>query len=170
LTVHCRTRKVGHTGDADWSWIPRIKEVVSFPIILNGNVLTAQDVKRAFDETGADGVMIARGAIGNPWIFKEAKELISTGNITSVIDEELRIKTCLRHLYLAIEVKGEKRAILEHRKYYSGYLKGLYNASKTRNELMKYVEYSGVEDVLLKYLEELKTKLQPESENLVEQK
>jgi tRNA-dihydrouridine synthase B len=156
LTIHCRTRKAGHTGEADWSWIPRIKEVVSFPVILNGNVMTAHDVKRAFDETGADGVMIARGAIGNPWIFKEAKELISTGNITSVIDEELRIKTCLRHLYLAIDVKGEKRAILEHRKYYSGYLKGLYNASKTRNELMKYVEYSGVEDVLLNYLESLR--------------
>jgi tRNA-dihydrouridine synthase B len=156
LTIHCRTRKAGHSGEADWSWIPRIKEVVSFPVILNGNVMTAHDVKRAFDETGADGVMIARGAIGNPWIFKEAKELISTGNITSVIDEELRIKTCLRHLYLAIDVKGEKRAILEHRKYYSGYLKGLYNASKTRNELMKYVEYSGVEDVLLNYLESLR--------------
>lgn len=170
LTVHCRTRKAGHTGEADWSWIPRIKEVVSFPVILNGNVMTAHDVKRAFDETGADGVMIARGAIGNPWIFKEAKELISTGNITSVIDEELRINTCLRHLYLAIDVKGEKRAILEHRKYYSGYLKGLYNASKTRNELMKYVEYSGVEDILLKYLDELKSKPIPETENLIAQR
>lgn len=156
LTVHCRTRKAGHSGEADWSWIPRIKEVVSLPVILNGNVMTAQDVKKAFDETGADGVMIARGAIGNPWIFKEAKELISAGNITSVIDEELRIKTCLRHLFLAIDVKGEKRAVLEHRKYYSGYLKGLYNASKTRNELMKYTKYVGVEDVLLKYLSELK--------------
>ncbi len=156
LTVHCRTRKAGHSGEADWSWIPRIKEVVSLPVILNGNVLTAQDVKRAFDETGADGIMIARGAIGNPWIFKEAKELLSTGNITTVIDEELKIKTCLRHLYLAIGVKGEKRAILEHRKYYSGYLKGLYNASKVRNELMKYTEFSGVEDVLLKFHSELK--------------
>jgi len=156
LTVHCRTRKAGHTGEADWSWIPRIKQVVSLPVILNGNVMTAHDVKKAFDETGADGIMIARGAIGNPWIFKEAKELISTGNITSIIDEELRIKTCLRHLYLAIEVKGEKRAILEHRKYYSGYLKGLYNASKVRNELMKYVEYTGVEEVLIKYLSDLK--------------
>ena len=107
LTVHCRTRKAGHSGEADWSWIPRIKEVVSFPVILNGNVLTAQDVKRAFDETGADGIMIARGAIGSPWIFKEAKELLSTGNISTIIDEELRIKTCLRHLELAIKVKGE---------------------------------------------------------------
>lgn len=156
LTVHCRTRKAGHSGEADWSWIPRIKEVVSLPVILNGNVLTAHDVKKAFDETGADGIMIARGAIGNPWIFKEAKELLSTGTISTVVDEEMRIKTCLRHLELAIKVKGERRAVIEHRKFYSGYLKGLYNASKVRNELMKYFEFGAVEEVLLKYLSELK--------------
>jgi tRNA-dihydrouridine synthase B len=156
LTVHCRTRKAGHTGEADWSWIPRIKEVVSLPVILNGNVLTAQDVKRAFDESSADGIMIARGAIGNPWIFKEAKELLSTGSISTVIDEDLRIKTCLRHLELAIKIKGERRAVLEHRKFYSGYLKRLYNASKTRNELMKYIEYNQVEELLLNYLESLR--------------
>lgn len=156
LTVHCRTRKAGHKGEADWSWIPQIKEVVNIPVILNGNVLTAYDVKKAFDETGADGIMVARGAIGNPWIFKEAKELLSTGNISTVIDEEVRIKTCLRHLELAIKVKGERRAVIEHRKFYSGYLKGLYNASKIRNELMQYVENAPVEDLLLKYLSVLK--------------
>jgi len=156
LTVHCRTRKSGHTGEADWSWLPKIKEVVNIPVILNGNVLSAHDVKRAFDETGADGIMIARGAIGNPWIFKEANELLSTGNITTVIDEELRIKTCLRHLELAIKIKGERRTVIEHRKFYSGYLKGLYNASKVRNELMKYVDYASVEELLMKYLESFK--------------
>ena len=156
LTVHCRTRKAGHTGEADWSWIPQIKDVVNIPVILNGNVLSAYDVKKAFDETGADGIMIARGAIGNPWIFKEAKELLSTGNITTVIDEEMRIKTCLRHLELAIKIKGERRAVIEHRKFYSGYFKGLYNASKIRNELMKYIVFAGVEEVLLNYLITLK--------------
>ena len=156
LTIHCRTRKAGHSGEADWSWIPRIKEVVSLPVILNGNIFSARDVKKAFDETGADGVMIARGAIGYPWIFKEAKELLSTGIVSTVIDEELRIKTCLRHLELAIKVKGKRRAVIEHRKFYSGYLKGLYNASKTRNDLMKFIDYAGVEDLLLKYLSELK--------------
>ena len=156
LTVHCRTRKAGHTGEADWSWIPQIKELVKIPVILNGNVLTAHDVKKAFDETGADGIMVARGAIGNPWIFKEAKELLSTGNISTVIDEEMRIKTCLRHLELAVKIKGERRAVIEHRKFYSGYLKGLYNASKVRNELMQYVDYTAVEDILMKYLSLLK--------------
>ncbi len=156
ITVHCRTRKMGHTGEVDWSWIPKIKEIVSIPVILNGGVLSAYDVKKAFDETGADGVMIARGAIGNPWIFLEAKEIMQTGNIQTVIDEEIKIKSSLRHLKLAINVKGERRAVLEHRKFYTGYLKGLYNASKIRAELMKYTEYSGVEETLMKYLEFLR--------------
>ncbi len=156
ITIHCRTRKAGHSGEADWSWIPKIKDVVKIPIALNGGVMTAHDVKRAFDETGADAVMIARGAIGNPWIFDEAKELMSKGFISGRVDEEKRIKTCLRHLFLAIKVKGEKRSVLEHRKFYSGYLKGMYNASKTRQAMMTFVEYAPIEDYLLSYLEELK--------------
>ena len=155
LTIHCRTRVMGHKGEADWSWIPRIKEVVNIPVILNGNVLTAYDVKKAFDETGADGVMIARGAIGNPWIFTEAKELMQTGAISTIIEENLMIKTALRHLKLATDVKGEGRAVLEHRKFYSGYLKGLPNASKTRAELMKVTEYVQVEEILNNYLDYL---------------
>lgn len=155
LTVHCRTRAQGHSGIADWSWIPRIKEVVSIPIALNGSVFTAEDVKKAFEETNADAIMIARGAIGNPWIFKETKELLSKGIVETVIDEELRIKTTLRHLKLAVEVKGEKRAVLEHRKFYTGYLKGLHNANHVRKELMSICEYIPVEELLLKYLQEL---------------
>ncbi len=122
---------------------------------LNGNVLTAEDVKRAFDETNADAVMIARGAIGNPWIFKEAKELLETGNVLSTIDETTKIKTCLRHLQIATEIKGERRAVIEHRKFYSGYLKALPNVSQIRKSLMAEIEYNAVEDILLKYLDEL---------------
>jgi tRNA-dihydrouridine synthase B len=155
LTVHCRTRVMGHKGDPDWSWIARVKEAVGIPVVLNGNVLTAQDVQKAFDETGADGVMIARGAIGNPWIFKEIKELLNNGYISAAIDEEFKIKTCLQHLKVAIRTKGERRAVLEHRKFYTGYLKALYNASLIRQALMKVYDYSAVEEILLKYLEEL---------------
>jgi len=100
--------------------------------------------------------MIARGAIGNPWIFKEAKELLKTGSIKTEIDEEIKITSALRHLKLAIEIKGERRAVLEHRKYYSGYLKGMYKASKQRNTLMQYLTYPEVEESLLAYLEKLK--------------
>ena len=156
LTVHGRTRQMGHKGDADWSWIAKVKEAVSIPVVLNGGVFDAMDVKQAFNETNADGVMIARGAIGNPWIFLEAKEVMSKGYIHTKIDDEMKIKTCLRHLELAINVKGERRAVIEHKKFYSGYLKGMHHASKIRNELMQYVEFNYVKEVLFRYLEELK--------------
>ena len=156
LTVHCRTRVMGHKGNADWSWIPKVKEAVSMPIALNGNVLDASDVKQAFNETGADAVMIARGAIGNPWIFLEAKEILTKGYISSNIDDEMKIKTCLRHLDLAIGIKGERRAVIEHRKFYSGYLKGMHHASKIRNEMMQLTDYNSVKDSLLRYLDEIK--------------
>jgi tRNA-dihydrouridine synthase B len=156
LTVHGRTRQMGHKGDADWSWITKVKEAVSIPVVLNGGVFDATDVKQAFKETNADGVMIARGAIGNPWIFLEAKEIMSKGYIQTKIDDEMKIKTCLRHLDLAIGVKGERRAVIEHRKFYSGYLKGMHHASKIRNELMQHTELNPVKDILLKYLEELR--------------
>ena len=133
----------------------KIKEVVNIPVILNGNVLSAYDVKRAFEETGADGVMIARGAIGNPWIFKEAKELLTTGSISTTINEETKIDTCLQHLRLAIKIKGERRAVIEHRKFYSGYLKALPNVSSIRHSLMQEIEYNYVEKILLNYLDEL---------------
>ncbi|WP_337865963.1 tRNA dihydrouridine synthase DusB [Ignavibacterium sp.] len=157
LTVHCRTRKMGHRGESDWSWIPRIKESVSIPVVLNGGVFTAEDAKRAFDETNADAVMIARGAIGNPWIFLEAKELLTNGKISTIIDDELKINSCLKHLRLAIEIKGERRAVIEHRKFYSDYLKGMHHASKIRIELMQYYNYDSVEKCLLGYLEKLKS-------------
>ena len=155
ITIHCRTRSMGNRGDVDWSWIPKVKSIINIPVVLNGNVLTAQDVKKAFDETGADAVMIARGAIGNPWIFRETKELLLSGSILSHSDVQERIKICLEHLYLSIKLKGERRAVIEHRKFYSGYLKGLHNASKIRAELMLKNELSSIEDILSKYLEEL---------------
>ena len=155
LTVHCRTRSMGHKGEADWSWINKVKEAVSIPIVLNGNVMDASDVVNAFNQTNADGVMIARGAIGNPWIFLEAKEMINNGYIKTRIDDEMKIKTCLKHLELAIEIKGEKRAVLEHRKFYSGYLKGMHHASKIRNELMQQSDFQSVQDKLFRYLDEI---------------
>lgn len=167
LTVHCRTRKQGHSGEADWSWIPRIKNVVNIPVVLNGGIFTAEDVKQAFDETGADAVMIARGAINHPWIFKEAKELLFDGNISTVITPELRITTALKHLKYELEIKEVRRAVIPFRKFYSGYLKGLYGASKIRQELYKYEEYEPIEEILLNYLDKLKKYEETSKENLV---
>ena len=156
LTIHCRTSKQGHSGEADWSFIPNIKKVVKIPVVVNGGVFTAEDAKRAFEETGADGVMIARGAIQHPWIFREAKHLIDTGAQLDEISPRERIETALKHLKYEIEYKDEERqAVIPFRKYYTGYLKGLYYSSQIRQQLMAFLEYAQIEDLLLNYLEDL---------------
>ncbi|MEJ5350407.1 MAG: tRNA dihydrouridine synthase DusB [Melioribacteraceae bacterium] len=156
ITVHCRTRSQGHNGEADWSWIPKVKEVVKIPVFLNGGVFTAYDVKKAFETTNADGVMIARGAIEKPWIFREAKELLEYGEIKLIDSPEFRFQTALRHLKYSLEIKEPRAAIIPFRKFWSGYLKGLRNSSKIKQELMKLTEYAPIEDLLMNYLEELK--------------
>jgi tRNA-dihydrouridine synthase B len=155
IAIHCRTREEGHSGEADWSWIAKVKQVVSIPVILNGDVKTAQDVKRAFDETGCDGVMIGRAAIGNPFIFREAKEFLKTGKIPPPPSVRERIDVCLRHLKLNIMHKGERLGIIEFRKFYSGYLKNLPNASKVRSQVVVSESFQEIEQKLQEYREYL---------------
>ncbi len=136
LTIHCRTRSQGHNGEADWSWIPRIKEVVSIPVFLNGDVKTPEDAERAFQETGCDGVMIARGAITNPFIFQQIKQLRATGSYAQPTIED-RIELCVRHLLHSCEVRGEQRGVFAFRKHYAGYLRELHGGARVRSELMQ---------------------------------
>ncbi len=153
LTIHCRTREEAHKTTADWSWIPKVKEKVSIPVILNGDVKTPEDVRRAFDETSCDGVMIGRAAIGNPFIFKQAKEYLATGIIPPEPTLKERIETCLRHLKLNIEYKGELLGIIEFRKFYSGYLRNIPNVSKLRSQLVTSESESQIEDLLWEFYE-----------------
>jgi len=120
-------------------------------------VNTPEDVVRAFDETGCDAVMIARGAIANPWIFREAKQLLATGSVPPPPTFEERIDTALKHLRLAVQVKGERRAVLEMRKHYIAYLKYVPNSRQMRNILMKPETLAEAEDVLhsLLFFEEI---------------
>jgi tRNA-dihydrouridine synthase B len=151
LTVHCRTRAQGHKGDADYSWIPKVKSAVRMPIIVNGGINTAQDAERVYRETGADGIMIARAAITNPWIFREIKHYLATGRLLPGPSIDERFEQILDHMRMAVEFKGERKAVLEYRKHYSGYLHGLPHASKVRQDLMVPETYAGVEGILLRY-------------------
>ena len=155
LTIHCRKRSQGHSGEPDWSWIPKIKEVVSIPVALNGGIFSTEDTIRAFNETNADAVMIARGAIEHPWIFREIKEVFEFGSIKTILTKEERIATALKHLKYNLEIKDQRAAIIPFRKYYAGYLKGLPNSKEVRQELYKFLEYAPIEETLLKYLENL---------------
>ncbi len=156
LTLHCRTRCQGHSGDPDWEWINKVKEVIKIPVFLNGGVFSAYDVQKAFNETNADGVMIARGAITHPWIFKEAKLLLEKGIEPTELTAEERILTALKHLNYSIITKGEKKAVLEFRKHYTGYLRGLYDVSRIRTKLMQILTYAEVKEILEDYLLYLK--------------
>jgi tRNA-dihydrouridine synthase B len=144
MTIHCRTRAQGHKGEPDFSWIPRVKEAVKIPIIVNGGIETAQKAKEVFDTTGCDGVMIARGAIDNPWIFSEIKHYLTTGELPLPPSIEQRIDLLIEHLQLSVQYKGERTGVLEFRKHYSGYLRNLPNVAKLRAELMKYTEVQPV--------------------------
>ncbi len=155
ITIHCRTKSQGHGGEVDWSWIKKIKEQITIPVILNGGILKPEDGVTAFETTPADGIMIARGAITNPWIFKQIKQLLNAEEIIEPSIDE-KIETAIKHLKYSMRIKEEKKAIIEFRKYYSGYLRGLHKSSPVRNELMKVHTFDDVQNILFKYLKELK--------------
>jgi tRNA-dihydrouridine synthase B len=153
LTVHCRTRDQGHKGDVDYSWIPRIKDAVSIPVIVNGDIVTPQNVKGVFDATGADAVMIGRGAVLNPWIFQQAKQYMATGELLAEPTVEARVSLLREHLRLSVEFKGERAGVIELRKHYSGFLRGLPHVSKIRMELMQFTEVGPIFEHLTRFLE-----------------
>lgn len=154
LTVHCRTRKQGHGGRAEWGWLEKLKNTVSIPIIGNGDITTPEDVKRMF-ETGCDGVMIGRGAIQNPWIFGQAKHYLATGELPEAPSVPERIALCIKHLRRSVDVKGERKGTVEFRKHYSGYLKNLPHVAKLRAELMAFSELAPIIDRLNRFQDEL---------------
>jgi tRNA-dihydrouridine synthase B len=155
LTIHCRTRSQGHNGDPDFSWIPQVKAAVSIPIIVNGSLDSAEKIKKAFDETGCDGVMIGRAAIDNPWIFQQAKHFLKSGEQLPPPTIEQRVQILFEHLNLSVEHKGERKGTIEFRKHYAGYMRGLPNASKVRQELMQYTELPPIIDRIQQFVSSL---------------
>ncbi|MBM2815959.1 MAG: dusB [Ignavibacteria bacterium] len=164
LTIHCRTRSMGMTGAADWSWIPKIKEVVNVPVIINGDVTSCESAERAFIETGCDAVMIGRAAIGNPFIFAQIKKYMNTGILPDEPSPRERIETCIEHLHLSLDSKGNIRGLKEFRKHYSGYLKGMFNSSSVRQKLVVAENPVEIEAMLLEfadYISDLEESLIP---------
>ena len=151
IAVHCRTRNQAHNGKADWQWLEKIKKIVTIPVIGNGDVMTPEDAQRMF-AIGCDGVMIGRGALTNPWIFRQTKHYLQTGEHLSAVPLEERIGLCIEHLKLSVHHNGLRDAIIPFRKYYLAYLRGIPNVSKLRQELMQLADLEKIIDCLRQFL------------------
>ncbi|MCR4427067.1 MAG: tRNA dihydrouridine synthase DusB [Firmicutes bacterium] len=133
VAVHGRTRAQGYQGNADWGIIARVKAAVSVPVIGNGDVRDPLDVARMMDETACDGVMIGRGALGNPWIFRRSLHYLATGEVPPEPTAVERIDMALNHLDTDVEYKGAKTATSEMRKHLAWYIRGLPRATRVRD-------------------------------------
>src|SRR6185369_153058 len=131
VTLHPRSRSLMFSGQADWSQLAEMKDTLSIPVLGSGDLFTPDDCLRMLKETGCDGIMIARGALGNPWIFRQIRELERSGGYTPVSTAE-RADTIARHLDLFTEELGEAVAVREIKKHIGWYAKGFAGASEIR--------------------------------------
>lgn len=156
IAVHGRTRQQYYSGKADWDIIKKVKEAVSIPVIGNGDVFSIEDAINISEQTGCDGIMIARGAKGNPWIFSQIKEYFNTEQIPQKPSIEEVIKMILEHASLAMEYKDEYTAMSQMRKHIGWYTSGYHESSKLRSK-SNYIEtYKDLEGLLNNYFEIVK--------------
>ncbi|MEX2456255.1 MAG: tRNA dihydrouridine synthase DusB [Balneolaceae bacterium] len=156
LTVHARTRCQKYKGDARWEYLKELKNTpgLEIPIIGNGDVDSPEMAKKMFDETGVDGVMIGRGAIGNPWIFEQTRHYLETGELLPDPTIEERLSLCADQLRLSVAHHDEKYGVIIMKKHYGQYLKGIRNGKKLRGAIMQEKEMQPVLELLLNFKEE----------------
>jgi len=150
LTIHGRTRAQLYKGEADWSLIAAVKNNprIHIPIFGNGDIDTPQKALDYKNRYGVDGVMIGRAAIGYPWIFREIKHYLQTGNLLPLPSVEERVEICRTHAHKSVEWKGEVLGILEMRRHYSNYLKGLPHVKEYRTRLVTVKTLPEVDGIL----------------------
>lgn len=156
LTIHGRTRAQLYKGEAEWTLIGEVKRNprMHIPIIGNGDIVTPEGARDAFQKYGVDGIMIGRGAVGRPWIFKEVRDFIDTENYMKPLSVSDKVNLAKEHLKKSLEIKGEPRGIYEMRRHYISYFKGLPDFKEKKLKLVTSLDVEEVLNVLDKIEEE----------------
>ena len=155
ISIHPRTRAQSYSGKSDWSCIKALKDEFDVPIMGSGDLYSGDDARRMIEETGCDSVMFARGSLGNPFIFEDAKAALTGDPSWTPPSEEEKVKTAFRHLDYSMEYIGEEKAVKEMRKHLCAYTKGITGGSAFRNKIVhgnSYEEYKILFDEFLESL------------------
>ena len=152
ITIHARTRAQMYSGKADWEWIKKVKEAVSIPVVGNGDIIDIASAKKMLEYTGCDAIAIARGALGNPFLFREIKAALDGNDIPPRPTHEELYDTIVKHYHLLLELKGEHLAMLEMRSHVAWYLKGMPGSSKIKDECNHHTNFDEVLAILRDYL------------------
>ncbi|MAJ43956.1 MAG: tRNA dihydrouridine synthase DusB [Candidatus Marinimicrobia bacterium] len=150
ITLHPRTTKQAFKGKANWLYIKEMKEAVSIPIIGNGDISNADDAIRMFEETECDAVMVARGCLGNPWIFKQIQNRINGINQTDITTQD-RLNICKYHLELLRKNKNPQLALNLTKKHFSWYIKGFSNAVNWRTKFLRSKSHEEVDLIMMDF-------------------
>lgn len=153
IAVHGRTREQFYSGKADWDIIRSVKAAVSIPVIGNGDIFSVEDAMQMITQTNCDGLMVARGAQGNPWIFERIAHYQKTGILLPEPSIEEKIHTALKHMEMIIEEKGEYIGVREMRKHVAWYLKGIRHSAQIRGKINQINSKEGFRELLINFLE-----------------
>ncbi|MDD2234356.1 MAG: tRNA dihydrouridine synthase DusB [Desulfitobacteriaceae bacterium] len=147
ITVHARTREQFYAGQAEWEWIRRVKEITNVPVIGNGDITNPEQALQMIEQTGCDGVMIGRGALGNPWLIPQIQHYLKFKKLLSQPALKDRITMVLQHFEYLIEYKGNRIGLNEMRKHAAWYVKGFKNAAALRNRIMQTRDIMEMKDL-----------------------
>ncbi|WP_127534429.1 tRNA dihydrouridine synthase DusB [Paenibacillus kobensis] len=155
VSVHGRTREQLYTGKANWDIIKEVKEAVSIPVIGNGDVFSPEDAKRMLEHTGVDGVMIGRGALGNPWMLYRTVHYLTHGELLPDPTPKEKMDIAILHMDRLVKLKGESTAVREMRKHMAWYMKGLPGSARIKDTIMEETNRDAMVAVLNQYIESL---------------